>query len=188
MDIHQFLSNDYFLLTLTFGVYFLSKLVRKVLRLPVFNPILVSIAFMICFLTVADIDYDTYKMSGSKIDFWLKPAVVALGVPLYKQLHSIKHEMIPIFMSQLVGCLVGIISVVAIAQYAGASKEVVLSLAAKSVTTPIAMEVTRSIGGIPSLTATIVVFVGIFGAVTGFRILKYGHIGMVYLSARHLMP
>ena len=108
MDIHQFLNNDYFLLTLTFGVYFLSKLVRKVLRLPVFNPILVSIAFMICFLTVADIDYDTYKMSGSKIDFWLKPAVVALGVPLYKQLHSIKHEMIPIFMSQLVGCLVGI--------------------------------------------------------------------------------
>ena len=178
MDIHEYLNNDYFLLTLTFGVYFLAKLVRKMLQLPIFNPILVSIAFMICFLTIADIDYETYKLSGSKIDFWLKPAVVSLGVPLYKQLHSIKHEMIPIFMSQLVGCLVGIISVVAIAQYAGASKEVVLSLAAKSVTTPIAMEVTRSIGGIPSLTATIVVFVGIFGAVTGFRILKYGHIGM----------
>lgn len=178
MDIHQYLCNDYFLLTLTFGVYFISKLVRKVLRLPIFNPILVSIAFMICFLSIANIDYETYKVSGSKIDFWLKPAVVALGVPLYKQLHSIKHEMIPIFMSQLVGCLVGIVSVVAIAQYTGTSKAVILSLAAKSVTTPIAMEVTKSVGGIPSLTATIVVFVGIFGAVTGFRILKYGHIGM----------
>ncbi len=178
MDIHQYLSNDYFLLTLTFGVYFLAKLVRKLLRLPIFNPILVSIAFMICFLMVAHVDYDTYRVSGSKIDFWLKPAVVSLGVPLYKQLSSIKHEMIPIFMSQLVGCLVGIVSVVTLAQYFGASREVVLSLAAKSVTTPIAMEVTESIGGIPSLTATIVVFVGIFGAVTGLRILKYGHIGM----------
>ena len=178
MDIHEYFNNDYFLLTLTFGVYFLAKLVRKVLNLPIFNPILVSIAFMICFLSVADVDYETYKISGSKIEFWLKPAVVSLGVPLYKQLSSIKHELIPIFMSQLVGCLVGIVSVVMLAQCFGASHRVVLSLAAKSVTTPIAMEVTQSVGGIPSLTATIVVFVGIFGAVTGFRILKYGHIGM----------
>ena len=67
MDIHEYLNNDYFLLTLTFGVYFLAKLVRKMLQLPVFNPILVSIAFMICFLTIADIDYETYKLSGSKL-------------------------------------------------------------------------------------------------------------------------
>ncbi len=178
MHIHDYFCNDYFLLTLTFGVYFLAKLVRKVLQLPVFNPILVSIAFMICFLSVAHVDYETYRVSGSKIEFWLKPAVVSLGVPLYKQLSSIRHELVPIVLSQLVGCLVGIVSVVLLAQAFGASHGVVLSLAAKSVTTPIAMEVTRSVGGIPSLTATIVVFVGIFGAVTGFRILRYGHIGM----------
>lgn len=178
MNIHEYLTNDYFLLTLTFGVYFLAKLVRKVLQLPIFNPILVSIAFMIVFLKLAHVDYEVYHVSGAKIDFWLKPAVVALGVPLYKQLNSIKREIVPIVLSQLVGCIVGIVSVVGIAQVMGASNEVVLSLAAKSVTTPIAMEVTRSVGGIPALTATIVVFVGIFGAVTGFRILKYGHIGM----------
>ena len=116
MDIHQFLSNDYFLLTLTFGVYFLAKLVRKVFRLSLFNPILVSIAFLIVFLRLADIDYEVYRVSGSKIDFWLKPAVVALGVPLYKQLNSIRKDLLPIFMSQLVGCVVGIVSVVGIAQ------------------------------------------------------------------------
>lgn len=142
-----------------------------------FNPILISIAFLICFLKVADIDYESYAISGSKVDFWLKPAVVALGVPLYKQLSAIKQQIFPILMSQLAGCLAGISSVVVIAQLMGASKEVILSLASKSVTTPIAMEVTRTVGGIPALTATIVVFVGIFGAVTGFRILKYGHIG-----------
>ncbi len=178
MNTHEYLSNDYFLLTLTFGVYFLAKLVRKVLRLPLFNPILVSIAFLIIFLRVAHIDYEEYRVSGAKIDFWLKPAVVALGVPLYKQLNSIKREILPILLSQLAGCVVGIVSVVAIARMMGASTGVVLSLAAKSVTTPIAMEVTETVGGIPALTATIVVFVGIFGAITGFRILRYGHIGM----------
>lgn len=178
MHTHEYLSNDYFLLTLTFGVYFLSKLVRKLLRLPLFNPILVSIAFLIIFLRVAHVDYEEYRVSGAKIDFWLKPAVVALGVPLYKQLGSIRREILPILLSQLAGCVVGIVSVVAIARMMGASTQVVLSLAAKSVTTPIAMEVTESVGGIPALTATIVVFVGIFGAITGFRILRYGHIGM----------
>ena len=178
MSTHEYLSNDYFLLTLTFGVYFLAKLVRKLLRLPVFNPILVSIAFLIIFLRVADVDYEEYRVSGAKIDFWLKPAVVALGVPLYKQLSSIRQEILPILLSQLAGCVVGVVSVVGISRLMGASTEVVLSLAAKSVTTPIAMEVTESVGGIPALTATIVVFVGIFGAITGFRILRYGHIGM----------
>ena len=178
MSTHEYLSNDYFLLTLTFGVYFLAKLVRKLLRLPLFNPILVSIAFLIIFLRVADVDYVEYRVSGAKIDFWLKPAVVALGVPLYKQLSSIRQEILPILLSQLAGCVVGVVSVVGIARLMGASTDVVLSLAAKSVTTPIAMEVTESVGGIPALTATIVVFVGIFGAITGFRILRYGHIGM----------
>ena len=177
MSTHEYLSNDYFLLTLTFGVYFLAKLVRKLLRLPLFNPILVSIAFLIIFLRVADVDYEEYRVSGAKIDFWLKPAVVALGVPLYKQLSSIRQEILPILLSQLAGCVVGVVSVVGIARLMGASTDVVLSLAAKSVTTPIAMEVTESVGGIPALTATIVVFVGIFGAITGFRILRYGHIG-----------
>ena len=178
MSTHEYLSNDYFLLTLTFGVYFLAKLVRKLLRLPLFNPILVSIAFLIIFLRVADVDYEEYRVSGAKIDFWLKPAVVALGVPLYKQLSSIRQEILPILLSQLAGCVVGVVSVVGIARLMGASTDVVLSLAAKSVTTPIAMEVTARVGGIPALTATIVVFVGIFGAITGFRILRYGHIGM----------
>lgn len=178
MSTHEYLSNDYFLLTLTFGVYFLAKLVRKLLCLPLFNPILVSIAFLIIFLRVADVDYEEYRVSGAKIDFWLKPAVVALGVPLYKQLSSIRQEILPILLSQLAGCVVGVVSVVGIARLMGASTDVVLSLAAKSVTTPIAMEVTESVGGIPALTATIVVFVGIFGAITGFRILRYGHIGM----------
>ena len=176
MSTHEYLSNDYFLLTLTFGVYFLAKLVRKLLRLPLFNPILVSIAFLIIFLRVADVDYEEYRVSGAKIDFWLKPAVVALGVPLYLQLSQIKKQIVPILASQMMGCVVGIISVVVTARMLGASREVVASLASKSVTTPIAMEVTQALGGIPSLTAAIVVITGLIGGVVGFKLMAVGHI------------
>lgn len=71
----------------------------------------------------------------------------------------------------------GILSVVVIADLLGASKEVIYSLAAKSVTTPIAMEVTKTLGGIPSLTSAVVICVGIFGGLTGFRVMKLTHIG-----------
>lgn len=78
----------------------------------------------------------------------------------------------PILLSQLAGCVVGIVSVVLIAHLLGASREVVLSLAPKSVTTPIAMEVSQTIGGIPPLTAAVVVCVGLFGGIIGFKVMK----------------
>ncbi len=104
-------------------------------------------------------------------------AVVALGVPLYLQLETIKKQLLPIILSQLAGCIVGVISVVLIAKLMGASQEVILSLAPKSVTTPIAMEVTKTLGGIPSLTAAVVVCVGLLGAVLGFKTMKIMHVG-----------
>lgn len=172
----EYLQNEYFLLTLTFGVFFLSRYIQKKLGWAALNPILVSIIFLIAFLKLAGVSYETYAQSGSKIDFWLKPAVVALGVPLYRQLSAIRKQIVPIVVSQLVGCITGIVSVVLIAKMLGASKPVILSLAPKSVTTPIAMEVTKTLGGIPSLTAAIVVIVGILGSIIGFRVLQFGRI------------
>ena len=140
------------------------------------NPILVAIATVIIFLNVTDISYDTYNEGGRMIEFWLRPAVVALGVPLYQQLETIKKQFMPILVSELAGCIVGIVSVVLIARLLGASREVVLSLAPKSVTTPIAMEITKAIGGIPSLTAAVVVCVGLMCAVAGYRTMGFAHV------------
>ena len=83
----------------------------------------------------------------------------------------IKKQLLPILLSQLAGCIVGVISVVLIAKFMGASQEVILSLAPKSVTTPIAMEVTKAIGGIPSLA------VGLLGAICGFKTMKIMRVG-----------
>lgn len=172
----EFLENDFFLIALTFGVYYAAKRLQAYTGWVALNPILVAILVLIGFLKLTGLTYAHYAECASIIDFWLKPAIVALGVPLYLQLKNIRRQLIPLLVSQLVGCFVGIVSVVFTAKWLGASDEVIISLAPKSVTTPIAMEVTQSMGGIPSLTAAIVVLVGLFGAVFGFKLLQVGRV------------
>lgn len=172
----EFLKNEFFLIAITLGAYHLSKLAQQKTGWVLSNPILLTIAILIIFLQLTGLNYHDYEKAGRYIEFWLKPAVVALGVPLYLQLKTIRKQVLPILISQLVGCLVGIISVVAVSHLLGSSRDVVISLASKSVTTPIAMEITRQIGGIPSLTAAVVVVTGILGAMLGFKILRLGFV------------
>ena len=172
----DFLQNKFFLIALTFGFYLAAQLLQRRTGIKLLNPILIAIAAMIAFLLLCDIDYDTYKQGGDYIDFWLKPAVVALGVPLYKQLSAIKRQLLPLLLSELAGCVAGVVSVVLLAEMFGATREVVISLAPKAVTTPIAMEISSAMGGIAPLTAAVVVATGIFGGMAGFRIVKMSHV------------
>ena len=142
------------------------------------NPILLTIALLILFLKMTGISYETYNQGGHLIEFWLKPAVVALGVPLYLQLETIKKQLLPILLSQLAGCIVGVVSVVLIAKWMGASDEIIYSLvgfktmrlthigspmaqglslgtAAHAVGTSTAMEVSRKYGAFASLGLTL---------------------------------
>ena len=172
----EFLENKYLLLALTFGVFALFRELQRKTGWVLLNPILLTMFTVILFLKLTGISYETYQEGGKLIEFWLKPAIVALGVPLYLQLEMIKKQWLPILLSQLVGCLVGLVSVILIAKGLGASPEVICSLAPKSVTTPIAMEVSEATGGIPSLSAAVVILVGLFGAVLGFKVMDFGHI------------
>ncbi len=172
----EYLENKFFLLAVTFIVFLLAKILQKKTGWILLNPILVCIVVIILFLKFSGMDYAVYQQAGAVIDFWLKPAIVALGVPLYLQLESIRKQILPILLSQLAGCTVGIISVSLVAKYLGASQEVIVSLAAKSVTTPIAIEVTRTLGGIPALSAAIVICVGLFGAAAGFKVLTWARV------------
>lgn len=176
----EILQNNLILLALTFGIFYGARQFQKWTGWIILNPILVTIIVLIGLLQLTGIDYGTYQLAGGYIEFWLKPAIVALGVPLYQNLSQIRRQFLPIFLSQLAGCLIGIISVVLIAQWMGASRETIISLSPKSVTTPIAMEVCQALGGIPSLTAAIVVSVGLFGAVFGFKVLEVWHIKNPY--------
>jgi predicted murein hydrolase (TIGR00659 family) len=170
--LHTLLNNEILLMALTFALYYGCKKLQERTGSLLLNPILLTIAMLIFFLKVFEIEYDSYAKGGHMIDFWLKPAVVALGVPLYQQLEQIRRQLLPILVSQLAGCISGILSVILTAQLFHASREVIISLAPKSVTTPIAMDISAHCGGIPSLTAAVVVCVGIFGAMTGRSILR----------------
>ena len=94
--IKDIITNQYFLLALTFGIYQGAKMLQRKTGSILLNPILIAIGLIILFLTTFNIPYETYYESGKMIDFWLKPAVVALGVPLYLQLSQIKKQFLPI--------------------------------------------------------------------------------------------
>lgn len=172
----EFLENEVFLIAATFTIFWIASTIQKRTGWVFFNPMLLTIISMILLLTATGLEYETYKPAGKAIEFWLKPAIVALAVPLYNNLGLIRKQFLPIIISQLVGCVIGIISVVWIAKWCGASRDVILSLAPKSITTPIAIEVSQTIGGIPSLTAAIVVCVGIIGAIIGIKVMSIGRV------------
>lgn len=172
----DFLSNPYFLIALTFGVYLMAGRLRRRFGLSLMNPILIAVIVIVGFLLASGVDYDAYYEGGKYIEFWLKPAVVALGVPLYRQLSTIRKQLMPLLLAELAGCVAGLVSVVGVAELLGASREVVMSLAPKAVTTPIAMEISSTLGGNASLTAAVVVCTGIFGSIAGFNMVRLSRI------------
>ncbi|GJM61419.1 MULTISPECIES: LrgB family protein [Persicobacter] len=172
-ELYAVLNTKIFSITFTCLVYLLSqKLYARSRNFFLFHPVLLSIAVLIAYLKISGVSYETYKEGGDYISFFLGPAVVALGVPLYLQIEEIRAQKGPILISLIIGCIIGILSGVFFAFLFGGTKEVIFSIAPKSVTTPIAMGISGSIGGIPSLTAIIVVLVGIFGGIVGVPILK----------------
>lgn len=172
----EYLGNPYFLIALTFGVFLLSRYLQQCTRLSLLNPILITVIGLVCYLLCSGVDYEAYAAGGQYIEFWLKPAVVALGVPLYKQLSTIRRQLIPLILAELAGCIAGLVSVVLVAELMGASREVVMSLAPKAVTTPIAMEISSALGGNVSLTAAVVVCTGIFGGMAGFHMVRLSRV------------
>lgn len=173
----EFLTNRYFLLALTFGAFFIGRRIQRWAGGSlILNPILIAIILIIGWLVLTGTPHAAYAPAGDYIDFWLKPAVVALGVPLSRQLALIRRQLLPLLCAEAIGCVIGILSVVIVAELFGASRPILLSLVPKSVTTPIAIEVAQTIGGIPALTAAVVVVTGIFGSVAGFKMMSISRV------------
>lgn len=153
-------------LTITLLAYQLAQALYKRLRgNPLANPVAVSVLLIIGLLMLSNTPYQTYFDGAKFVHFLLGPATVALAVPLYGQLPRLKKMLTPLMLAMLTGSLSGVGAALGIAWALGASKATMLSLAPKSVTTPIAMGVAEKIGGLPSLTAVLVVMTGVLGAV-----------------------
>ncbi|QWA13162.1 CidB/LrgB family autolysis modulator [Sodalis ligni] len=187
------LHDIWWSLPLTLVVFFLVRRLAARLNNPLFNPLLISMIILIVLLILAKIPYTRYFNGSELLNSLLQPAVVALAYPLYEQLHQIRRRWKSLISICFLGSLVAMISGTWIALRLGATPAVAASIMPKSVTTPIAMAVGNSIGGIPAISAVCVIFVGILGAVFGHILLNAMHIhtkasrGLAMGSASHAL-
>jgi predicted murein hydrolase (TIGR00659 family) len=132
---------------------------------PLANPVLLAVTALVTLLWATRTPYQTYFDGAQFVHFLLGPATVALAIPLYAQLNRLKRMAGPLLVALLAGSLSAAFSAVLIGHLLGASDATLFSLAPKSVTTPIAMGIAERLGGLPSLTAVLVILTGILGAV-----------------------
>lgn len=156
------------LLAYAFGMWVYKKSGYKTIC----TPLLVSIVVLVAVLEVTGTDYKTYFNGGQHINFLLGPATVALAVPLYEQRLRLAKMWAALTCGLIAGGTVAIVSAVVIAGALGASPETMISLAPKSVTVPIAMAVSEHLGGIPALTAALVVITGVAGSLMARALLR----------------
>jgi predicted murein hydrolase (TIGR00659 family) len=139
---------------------------------PYVNPVAIAVVLLIALLAATGTPYQTYFEGAQFVHFLLGPATVALAIPLYENWPAVRRSLIPMIAALLAGTVTAVGSAVGIAWALGASAESLVSIAPKSVTTPVAMGIAEKLGGIPSLTAVLVILTGIIGAIIATPLLN----------------
>jgi predicted murein hydrolase (TIGR00659 family) len=170
MDLNEWWNSPLFGISVTVIAYSLAlQLKRKWSRV---HPLLITSVLLIGLLAVSGIPYKSYQIGGNWIVILLGPATVALAVPLYKFSGKIKQMLLPIITSITLGAISGMGSVLMMVWLSGGTRDILLAMLPKSVTTPIAMEIVRQLGGAPELGAVFAVLTGFFGSMIGPYFLK----------------
>ena len=174
-DIWVYLSSGPLLhLTLTLVVFVLASSIYKRCRMnPFLNPVFLAVIVIVSILYLTNTSYEIYFEGAQFVHFLLGPATVALAIPLYRQFNRVKKSALAILVSIIAGSITAIASAMLIAWMLGAQLVSVISLAPKSVTAPVAMGISDQLGGLPSLTAVLVIVTGIIGAVLGPLVLDW---------------
>ena len=139
---------------------------------PYVNPVAIAVVLLVALLAATGTPYQAYFQGAQFVHFLLGPATVALAVPLYENWHTVKRSLVPMIAALLAGTVTAVLSAVGIAWALGASPESLVSIAPKSVTTPVAMGIAEKLGGIPSLTAVMVLLTGMIGAIIATPLLN----------------
>jgi predicted murein hydrolase (TIGR00659 family) len=153
-------------LTLTVVIFVLSDwLAERSGRNPLVNPVMIAIVVIAAILIATDTPYQTYFDGAQFVYFLLGPATVAIAIPLFKNWPTVRRKALPMLAALFAGASVAIVSAVGVAALFGVPKDVLISLAPKSVTAPVAMSISDHLGGIPALTAVLVAITGVLGSV-----------------------
>jgi len=177
-DIWVYLSQTPLLwLTLTVSVFYVSQKIYEYFGAnPLLNPVLMSIFILVPLLHFTNTPYNVYFTGAQFVHFLLGTATVGLAIPLYLYYDKLKQMWLPLLLTLLIGSATGILSAVLIGKLLGVSQATLLSLMPKSITTPIAMGISEKIGGLPSLTAILVILTGMIGAIFAPFLFKWFNI------------
>ncbi|WP_432557548.1 LrgB family protein [Granulicoccus sp. GXG6511] len=166
-------SSPVFGVVVTLGVYQLTVLVARRARGRAYaNPVLWSCVLLVAMLGLTRTPVEDYARGGDLIAFFLGPATVALALPLHRQLDRVKEAVIPIVAASVFGASAAVLVAGWVTRALGGGNALVASMLPKSATTPVALAVSETIGGIPALTAALVILTGVLGAVAGPGLLR----------------
>ena len=191
--LNKFLNTPLFGILISLAAFQIGILLYKKTRCSIFNPLLVGFILVILFLLYFGIDFETYNVGGDYISFFLGPATVVLAVPLYQKTQLLKRDALPIIAGISAGCIAGISSILIFSDFFGLDETITNSLVPKSVTTPIGIEISKQIGGLPAITVAAIIVTGIIGAVLGpficrcFRIKDSVAVGIAIGTAAHAL-
>ncbi|MEE0885040.1 MAG: LrgB family protein [Faecalimonas sp.] len=161
--------NNLVLSSATIGVvisllaYQLGVFLKNKTKKAIFNPLLISIALVIIFLLVFDIEYESYNQSAKYLSYLLTPATVSLAIPLYRQLEMLKKNWVAVVVGITSGVFTSLVSVLLLSVAFGLTHAEFVTLLPKSITTAIGMGISEELGGYPTITVAVIIVTGIFG-------------------------
>lgn len=159
-------NNPLFGVIISLIAFEIGKFIFNKTKLALFNPLLIATIIVMGFLNFFHITVADYMLGGNLIVFFLAPATVVLAIPLFQQIDLLKKHFIPIIGGGIVGAVVAILSVIILGKLLGIDNQLLLSFMPKSITTPIGIELSKMLGGIPSITVFAIIITGITGNVT----------------------
>ena len=168
---NMFCESAFFGVVISLLAYELGMLLKKKFGFPIFNPLLISIAVVIVFLAVFDIDYQNYNDGAKYLSYLLTPATVCLAIPLYEQMEALKKNIKAILAGILSGVLTSLTVVLALALIFNLNHKMYVTLLPKSITTAIGIGVSEELGG-----AVTIIITGVLGNMLAETLCKLFHI------------
>ena len=158
-------DTEIFGVILTILFFNIGIYIQKKTNKPIFNPLLIATLGIILFLSITKIPYESYKLGGDRINFFLGPVTIVLAVPLYKQFDLFKKYLLEILIGISCGVVVSFISIKLIGHFTNADVDIINSLIPKSITTPMGISLTKTLNGVEAITVVSIILTGILGAI-----------------------
>lgn len=166
-------ENPLFGVSLSIAAYEIGVILNRKTKTPLVNPMVVAIILILGFLSLFNIPLENYYKGGNVIAMFLAPATASLAVSVYNRFSLLKQNLVPVIIGTFVGAVTSIVSVILLCKLFKIDETIMLSLIPKSVTTPIAMELSTSLGGISAIAVAAVVVTGIFGTIMSPLFIKW---------------